>query len=135
MNKRFLLHFAFLVMIVIMGVGLVSCDDDDDGGGGDNSAIVGTWYDNMNDKRISMSFTFNSNGKGEGSKDTPTSAIRYVFSYSVKNNKVSCKGTEASAWSDGTSNVNSKWTTTFTLNGNTLVGGPLEGWTYKKFSY
>lgn len=134
MKKTNFWHLTILLLFAFMGMAFISCgDDDDEGGEGGNSSIVGTWYDNMNDPRISVSFTFNSNGKGEGSNDAPTRVKRYAFSYSVKNNKVTCKGTEASAWSDGTSNVNSNWTTTFTLNGNTLVGGPQEGWTYKKW--
>ena len=79
-NFRFL---TLLLLFTFMGVALVACsDDDDEVGGGDNSAIVGTWYDNMNDRRISMSFTFKSNGKGEGSSDAPTAVHRYVFTYS-----------------------------------------------------
>ena len=119
--------FFYLMILAFMPMVFTACSDDDGIGDGNiPSELLGTWY--CNDGNLHIYFTFNEDGTGTGAADSKSTTRKYAFKYGVKNNKVTCKGAEAYAEFDGGKTTeNPNWSTTFTLNGSTLTGGPYSG--------
>lgn len=100
-----------------------ACGGNDDDGPGDNSEVVGSWVGDDYDHFYSnVTITFQSDGTGSASIDHSgafSSTRRAYFTYKVKGNKVTTKGTLASANSDGESDTQD-FNNTYELSGNTL---------------
>lgn len=111
-----------LLVAVCMCLGMVSCGDDDGGSVG-SPAVVGTWVGDDYDTFYSnVTITFNSNGTGTatmGRYGGYTSIYRGQFTYKVKGNKVTTKGTLANANSDGETSTQS-FDNTYEVSGSTL---------------
>lgn len=120
--------FFYLMILALMPIMFTACSDDDDGIGSGSipEELLGTWH--CYDGSLHLYFTFNADGTGTGAVDGRTMSNKYAFVYGVKNNKVTCKGSESHVEYDGSdSYVNENWNTTFTLSESTLTGGPYSG--------
>lgn len=126
--KKFISSYKSTVLYLVIAVlicpfALTSCSDDD-GDSVSSSNIVGTWVGDDYDTFYSnVTITFNSNGTGSATIERHggyTSIYRGQFTYKLKGNKVTTKGTLANANSDGDTSTQS-FNNTYQLNGSTLT--------------
>lgn len=116
----------YLTILALMPMMFTACSNDDLGGDSIPSDLLGTWY--CDDGSLHLHFTFYADGTGIGAADGKATTRKYAFSYGVKGKKITCKGAATYAEYDGEKYTeNNNWSTTFTLNGSTLTGGPYSG--------
>lgn len=115
--------FSILMLTSMFLVGFISCSKDDEPGG-DFSKVVGTWYGDDYDTFYSnVTISFNSDGTGSATMEhfgAFLTAYRASFTYKVKGNKVTTKGTMANANSDGETSTQD-FNNEYELQGNKLV--------------
>lgn len=118
--KKFLFCIAALFCFII----IPSCSSDESDEPGNTSTVAGTWVGDDYDKFYSnVSITFTSNGTGTASIDhhgAYTSVRRAQFTYKVKGNTVTTKGTISSANSDGETDT-SDFDIKYEVRGDKLV--------------
>lgn len=117
-------NFLFCIAVLFCFMIIPSCSSDESDEPGNTSAVVGTWVgDDYDEFYSNIAITFSSNGTGTASIDHHgafTTVRRAQFTYKVKGNTVTTKGTMSSANSDGetdTSDFNNK----YEVRGNKLI--------------
>lgn len=126
------LQSIFALIFLTLAVILPSCSKDDEADfNGESANVVGTWRGDDYDHFYSnVTITFNSDGTGSATLDHQGSYIsmyRAEFTYKVKGNTITTKGTLASANSDGetsTQDFNNK----YEVDGNQLIVKSGNGW-------
>lgn len=101
-----------LFSLLLLSVGFASCSSDDDGGDALPSDLPGTYYSTYDGR---SSYTFESDGTGHFDRQLTHLTGRAEFTYTMKGNKVQCKGVYVSIFDDGTVNENNtNWNQTLT---------------------
>lgn len=111
-----------LMLAFMAAITFVACSDDDEGGSVPEN-VYGTWYGTSNNGKRSITVTLNRDMTG--TENYEWNNVRWtrktsVFTYSMSGNTIKCKGTYASADSDG-NEESGDYTTTYTYDGTTIT--------------
>ena len=110
---------VLVVCALFIAVSFSSCSDDDDEGGNVPSGFYGIYCNNYQN-RIFRYYSFYEDGTGLYTFDGNVSHSEGEFTYSFRGDKVTCKGTYVSGWSDGSVNAGDI-NVTFTYTDGRLV--------------
>lgn len=120
LKSRFAILFAFLTVMIAM-TNITACGDSDEPG--NTSSVAGKWVGDDYDTFYSnVSITFNQDGTGTATMEhygSYLSVYRASFTYKVKGNKVTTKGTISNGNSDGEANTQD-FNNTYEVSGNKL---------------